>query len=145
MISVTILAKNSERKLAQVLEALRYFDEVLLIDTGSTDSTVKIAQEFANVHIKKLPFEGFGKTHQKASLLAKHDWILSVDSDEVVSEGLSKEILTLKLDSSCVYLIPFQNTFNKKWIKWCGGIQKSTPVFTIEKSPTSRMLKFTKR
>ncbi len=120
MISVTILTKNSANYLEQVLAALVSFDEVLIYDTGSTDNTLLIAKKFPNVTIREGILEGFGPTHNKASAAAKHDWILSIDSDEIVTPELQQEILGLKLDPSKVYSIRRNNYYNGKWIKWCG-------------------------
>ena len=120
MISVTILTKNSARYLPRVLEALSDFDELVVYDTGSTDSTLEIAKGYPNVSIHEGPLEGFGVTHNKASALARHDWILSVDSDEVMTEDLSAEIDDLILDPSTVYSIARRNEYNGRWIRWCG-------------------------
>jgi len=120
MISVTILTKNSEKYLQEVLESVEGFDEVLLYDNGSTDRTLEIARTFPNVAVKEGPFEGFGKAHNSASALAKNDWILSLDSDEVVTEEMTARIRSLSLDPGCVYAFPRQNYFNGKWIRWCG-------------------------
>lgn len=120
MISVTILTKNSEKYLAEVLKALKPFDEVLLFDNGSTDQTLTIAESHPNCRIVKGHFIGFGPTHNEASSLAKHPWIFSVDSDEVPSEELVNEILNLSLDGDTVYTCPRQNYFNGKWIYSCG-------------------------
>jgi glycosyltransferase involved in cell wall biosynthesis len=120
MISVTILAKNNEKYLNEVLESLSSFDEVLVYDNGSTDATMEIARNFNNVRLVEGPFMGFGSTHNKASSLAKHDWILSIDSDEVVSKDLATEINALALDEACVYSFPRHNYYIGKFIKWCG-------------------------
>lgn len=120
MISVTIIVKNGERCLRHVLRSLKNFDEIIVADTGSTDSTEKIALEFNNVRFCKIPFEGFGKAHNHAASLAKHEWILSIDSDEVLSDALANEILNLQLNEDSVYAIPFHNYYNEKWIKGCG-------------------------
>lgn len=119
-ISVTILTKNSEKYLQEVLEALSSFDEVLIFDNGSTDKTLEIAARFPNVAIHKGAFEGFGPTHNRASALAKWDWILSVDSDEVVTPEMAAEIAATSLDPSAVYTFPRHNYFNGTFIKWCG-------------------------
>ncbi|CUI15722.1 glycosyl transferase family 2 protein [Candidatus Protochlamydia naegleriophila] len=119
-ISVTILTKNSQKYLKEVLEALASFDEVLICDTGSEDNTLLIAQEFPNAVIYKRSFIGFGPTHNIASSLARNDWILSVDSDEVVTGELAKEIADLKLAAGHVYSFPRHNEYRGKWIKWCG-------------------------
>lgn len=120
MISVTILAKNSEKYLAEVLDALKDFPEVLIYDTGSEDGTLELARRYPNVMVRNGKLEGFGPTHNTASEAATHDWILSIDSDEVVTSELAQEILGLKLDSDCVYAFPRHNEFNGKFIKWCG-------------------------
>jgi glycosyltransferase involved in cell wall biosynthesis len=119
-ITVTILTKNSRKYLEEVLSSLQNFDEVLICDTGSNDDTLAIAQQFSNVTIYQKPFLGFGPTHNLASSLARHDWILSVDSDEVVSQSLADEICSLKLNRGFVYSFPRHNEYNGKWIRWCG-------------------------
>ena len=120
MISVTILIKNGERRLKEVLEALQQFDEVVLYDTGSTDSTLSIAENYPNVAIYREDFQGFGPAHNAAAARAKHSWILSIDADEVLSKELAEEILQTRLQPGTVYALPFHNYFNGKQIKWCG-------------------------
>jgi len=120
MITVTVLTKDSERYLHGVLLALKPFDEVLLLDSGSTDGTLEIAEQFSNVTIHHHEFEGFGPQHNVASELAKNDWILSVDSDEVLSKELADEILSLSLEEQTVYGFSRHTYYNDKLIKWCG-------------------------
>lgn len=119
-ITVTILTKNSDKYLEEVLKPLSNFDEVLLYDNGSTDKTFAIAEQFPNVKIVKGTFEGFGLTHNKASAAAKNDWILSIDSDEIVTEEMIQAISNLKLDPDTIYSFPRHNYFEGKWIRWCG-------------------------
>lgn len=121
MISVTVLTKNSQETLAATLTSLQKFPEVIVYDSGSTDATLNIAQQFANVKVIQGQFTGFGPTHNVASSLATHDWILSIDSDEVLTEGLIEELLNLSLDPKCVYRIDRHNYFNGKWIRSCAG------------------------
>jgi glycosyltransferase involved in cell wall biosynthesis len=120
-ISVTILAKNSARTLKKCLDSISAFPEVILLDTGSTDATLQIAQEYPNVKIFTSPFLGFGPLHNKASALASHDWILSLDSDEVLTVELVQEIKALDLNPAHIYSIQRDNFFNEKKILWCGG------------------------
>lgn len=120
MISVTVLTKNNEKYIREVLASAADFDEVLIYDNGSEDSTLSIARAFPNVNVVEGPFLGFGPTHNRASSLAKNDWILSLDSDEVLRKELVKEILELKLDPECVYSIPRDNYYKKRHIKGCG-------------------------
>lgn len=118
-ISVTILTKNSSLTLDKTLDSLRNFDEVLVYDTGSTDNTLEIAHRYPNVRIVVGHFEGFGKTHNQASQLASHDWILSIDSDEYLSQEAVEEIRSLELNSNCIYQMSRYNLFNGKWIWSC--------------------------
>lgn len=120
MISVTILTKNSAKYLKEVLNATTSFPEVVIYDTGSTDGTLKIAQQFPNVTIHQGSFIGFGPTHNEASSSAKYDWILSIDSDEIVTPEMAQTINSIALENNCVYSFPRHNYFNGKWIKWCG-------------------------
>lgn len=119
-ISVTVLTKNSEKYLFEVLEALSNFDEIVIYDTGSKDNTLQIASHFSNVTIYEGQFIGFGPTHNLATSLARNDWVLSVDSDEVITPELSKEICDTLLQKGCVYSFPRHNEYKGKWIKWCG-------------------------
>jgi glycosyltransferase involved in cell wall biosynthesis len=121
-ISATILTKNSAAHLAEVLTSLQWCDEVVVLDTGSTDETMAIAQQHSNVQLYQLEgaFPGFGRAHQQAVALARHDWIFSVDSDEMVSPGLAAEIAVLPLDRRIVYAMPFHNYFNGRRITSCG-------------------------
>jgi len=119
-ISVTILTKNNEKYIRQVLDSTRSFDEVLLYDNGSKDKTLDIASEYAHVNIIKGPFLGFGPSHNRASDLAKNDWILSIDSDEVISKEMVTEIKNTSLDRKHVYSFPRHNYYNGKFIKCCG-------------------------
>jgi len=125
MISVTILIKNGERRLKEVLHALHKFDEVILYDTGSTDKSLAIAKSYPNVVIYQREFSGFGPAHNAAAALAKHEWILSLDADEVLSEELAKEIFETPRKPNTVYALPFHNFYNGKHIKWCGWYPES--------------------
>lgn len=126
MISVTILTKNSERHIADVLRALKGFAEVIVYDTGSTDRTIDIAREYTGVKVLQGSFIGFGATHNHVSKLAENDWILSLDSDEVASDELVKEILALELNPQVIYSIKRTNYFNGRHIRhgsWSPDIQ----------------------
>ncbi len=120
MISVTILTFNAERQLARVLDALHRFDEVIVLDSHSSDRTSEIAKRYANVRLYTTSFQGFGAAHNHASSLASHDWILSIDADEVVTEPLVDEILSTPLDPNWTYAIRFCNFFRNKWIRYSG-------------------------
>lgn len=125
MISIIILTKNNERTLEKTLESTRQFSEVLVCDTGSKDRTLEIAKKFSHVKILQKPFMGFGPTRNEIAKEARFDWILSLDSDEVLSLDLQQEIAKLDLQPSTVYDFPFHNFYNQKHIRWCGWYPES--------------------
>lgn len=126
MISVTMLTKNSSRFVEQALAALSGFDEVIVLDNGSTDNTMEIAARFPNVRIVEHEFIGFGPLKNLAAQAAKHDWIINVDSDEIMTAELANELKTMKLDTNAVYTVPIINHFRGKAIRGCGwgGMRK---------------------
>lgn len=120
MFTVTVLTKNCETKIQTMLASVAWAPEVVVLDTGSTDRTLEIAASFPNVNIFHSPFSGFGALHNEMAALASNDWILSIDSDEVVSDSLKAELQSLTLDSNSVYSMPRHNFFQGKWIRGCG-------------------------
>lgn len=120
MISVCILTKNSERSLRETLSSLIHFPEVIVLDTGSSDKTLEIAKQFSNTRIEEVKFSGFGYLRNYAAQIAKNDWILALDSDEVLSEELQKLLRDLAPNPECVYEIKFINFYRGKQIKGCG-------------------------
>lgn len=119
-ISAIVLAKDSEATIKSTLESLKDLDEVIVLDTGSEDSTKKVALTYPNVRLFEDSFKGFGTMRHLATSYASHDWILSIDSDEVLSKKALKEILELQLNEKKIYSFPFHNYFNGKFIRWCG-------------------------
>lgn len=90
-ISVVVLAKNNEKTIENSLKSLLDFDDVVVYDNGSTDETINIAKKFSNVNLIQGEFKGFGWTKNHATSFAKNDWILIIDSDEVVDSELLGE------------------------------------------------------
>jgi len=134
-ISVTILTKNSEKHIARCLMALSTFPEVILLDNGSTDNTVTIASGFSNVLIRHTPFLGFGHLKNLAASYATHNWILSVDSDEVLSPELVIQITTQNLQPGTVYRFLRLNHYGKRLINACGW--KNDYVFRLYNRQTT--------
>lgn len=119
-ISVTMITRDASRYLVESLTALQRFDEVIVLDNGSMDDTIELARSFGNVKVHESPFIGFGPLKNLAVTYAKNRWILSVDSDEVLSEALVDEILSLPLDSTKVYAIVRDNYYDQKLMRCCG-------------------------
>lgn len=119
-ISVVMLTKNSSEYLAQSLGALEMFDEIIVLDNGSIDDTIEIARSFKNVKLHTHEFIGFGPLKQLAVSLATNDWILSIDSDEIMKSKLTEEILSLSLDIESVYAIKRDNYYGERLVRCCG-------------------------
>lgn len=110
-LSVIIHTYNSERYLKYVLESVKFADEIIIADMGSTDKTIEIAKRYkcSIKNIKKLKFADPARA--KIYKEAKGDFVLVLDSDEVLSNTLQKSILEIleKNDKSIVYNIPRVN------------------------------------
>jgi glycosyltransferase involved in cell wall biosynthesis len=119
-ISVTVLTKNSQRYMRKCLEALKDFAEVIVLDNGSIDDTIHIASAFPNVKIHKCEFMGFGRLKNLAAEFAAHDWILNIDSDEIMPPELVEEIRSLDLVDDNIYAFSRKNFYNNKLVKCCG-------------------------
>lgn len=94
-ISAVIICKNEEKHIENALRSVAWADEVLVVDSGSTDSTLAIAERLG-ARILHRDWTGFAAQKQYAVDNATHDWIFSLDSDEVVSDELAKEIDSIK-------------------------------------------------
>lgn len=119
-ISVTILTKNSERHIRKCLESVKDFPEIIILDNGSSDNTIDICNEFDNVRVFKNEFIGFGPLKNLAASYAANDWILSLDSDEVLTYELMKEIKEIIPESQNVYFFKRLNFYKNKPVKCCG-------------------------
>jgi glycosyltransferase involved in cell wall biosynthesis len=119
-VSATVLTKNSEAKIIKCLESLRSFPDVILLDSGSTDSTLEIASRFPNVRIHRSDFIGFGALKNLAASHASNDWILSIDSDEVLSSELAQNVLTHTLNPDQIGTIHRRNHYRGRLIDGCG-------------------------
>ena len=96
MISAVLITKDAERHLPQVLDALAWCDEVLVLDSGSRDATCAIAAAHG-ARVEHQEFLGFGPQKRRACALARHDWILSIDADEVLEPACVAAIRALDL------------------------------------------------
>lgn len=91
-ISAVIITRNESRNIRLTLSRLSWCDEIVIVDSNSSDDTVEICREFGcRVFLKA--FEGYGKQKRYAVAQAKNDWVLCLDADEVLSEALIREIL----------------------------------------------------
>jgi glycosyltransferase involved in cell wall biosynthesis len=128
-ISVFIITFNEEKIIGKCLEKLSSFDEIIVVDSGSTDNTVAICESFgAKVIYRK--FDNFGLQKQFALNQTKNDWVLSLDADEVLSDVLITEISNLDFSSDYIaYTIPRTHVFlNKVFIY---GAESKRPILRL--------------
>jgi glycosyltransferase involved in cell wall biosynthesis len=90
-LSVVMIARNAAHQIGRTLQSVKWADEICVADTGSRDDTIEIAKQWG-AKTKSISFEGFGPAKQEAVKMASHEWILSLDSDEVVTPELNEEI-----------------------------------------------------
>lgn len=91
-LSATIITKNEEDHIADCLVSVRQIaDEIIVLDSGSTDNTVEIAKQYAD-HVEVTDWPGFGIQKQRALEKATGDWVLSIDADERIAPELAREI-----------------------------------------------------
>ncbi len=90
-VSMCVVSFNEEKHIAACLAAASWVDEIIVVDSFSTDSTLEIARRLAT-RVFQREWEGYGNQKRYSLGLAKHDWVLFMDADEVMTEELSKEI-----------------------------------------------------
>ena len=120
-ITATIITLNEERNIARAIESLRCCDEILILDSGSVDRTVELAQKLG-ARVIEAGWRGFAGQKNWAAEQAAHDWILSLDADEALSESLEAEVLTLKKNGPRYdgYTMPRLANYLGRWILHSG-------------------------
>ena len=110
-VTATIITKNEEENIKKCIESLKWCNEVVVIDSMSTDQTVAIAESLG-AKVFQHKFVRFGTQKRYATEKASNDWILSVDADEVVSPKLAEEIKNVLIfNDKFYYQIRIQNFF----------------------------------
>jgi len=119
-LSIVIITKNEEKFIGDAIKSSLFADEVLILDSGSTDDTCKIATKLG-AKVFKEKWYGFGAQKNLAVDLASNDWVFVLDSDERITEELKDEILkTLENPRVDGYFVARLNKFFGKDIKTCG-------------------------
>lgn len=117
LVSVTIITKNAADDIRRCLMSVAWADEIIVLDSGSTDDTVAICQEFTN-KITVTDWPGFGQQKNRAIEQAQHDWVLSIDADEWLDDKLIEEIRSvINQDLADGYLLPRCSKFCGTFIK----------------------------
>jgi glycosyltransferase involved in cell wall biosynthesis len=121
-ISAIVITKNAEATLRRCLESLRWADEIIVVDSGSSDRTLEICRE-CGVRVQQTPdWPGYGPQKNRALDLAVGDWVISLDADEWISPELRTEIkrVLALADSRDAYAIPRRSSFCGRFMRHSG-------------------------
>ncbi|HET9961237.1 MAG TPA: glycosyltransferase family 2 protein [Nitrospiraceae bacterium] len=120
-VSAVVIAYNDEPNMRACLESITWADELIVVDSHSTDKTASISREFTD-KIFQHDFHGFGRLRNESIAHASHEWIFSLDTDERATPELRDEIRRVLADGpkADAYFVPRRNYFLGRWIKHCG-------------------------
>ena len=117
-LSVTIITRDEAANLAAALDSVAWADEIVVVDSESTDATVEIARRYTSKVLVR-PWPGYVAQKNRAADEASHDWILSLDADERVSPALAAEIQALVREEPAApgYRVPRVTFHLGRWIR----------------------------
>jgi glycosyltransferase involved in cell wall biosynthesis len=121
-VSVLILTCNEEANLPACLDALSWCDDIVALDSGSTDRTVEISVEHG-VRVLSRPFDSFAgqRNFGLDEGQFRHEWVLHLDADEIVTEAFAAELAALEPDESIdAWRVPFKTMFFGRWLRYAG-------------------------
>lgn len=121
-ISVCVISFNEERNIEECLKSVSWADDIIMVDSFSTDRTIELAKQYTS-KIFVQEWKGYSEAKNYAVQNTSNDWILSIDADERVTPELKNEIISVINDSSkryTGYKVARQAYFLGKWIKHCG-------------------------
>ncbi len=127
-ISVFLITFNEEKIIEKCLQELYWAEEIVVVDSGSTDNTVAICEKY-NAKVIYNKFENFGLQKQFALNQTKNDWVLSLDADEVLSKELIEEIKTLDFSKANAFMIPRTHVFLNKVFRY--GAENKRPILRL--------------
>jgi len=121
LVSVYIIAYNEAEKVRATIESAKWADEIILVDSWSTDGTAEIAQSMG-AKVVQVKFSGFGDLRNQAIDACSHPWIFSLDADERCTPAVEAEIRAITSDPQALdaYWVPRRNFFMGRWIKHSG-------------------------
>jgi glycosyltransferase involved in cell wall biosynthesis len=120
-ITAYIIAFNEAEKVTAAIEGVQWADEVVVVDSWSTDGTPEIAAQLG-ARVVQVDFKGFGDLRNQAIAACTHEWIFSLDSDERCTPDLAREVRAIadNPQSLDVYRVPRRNYFMGHWIRHSG-------------------------
>ena len=120
-ISAYVIAYNDEPNIRACLESVRWADELIVVDSHSTDATATISREYTE-KVFQQEFHGFGRLRNEAVAHATHEWIFSLDTDERATPEIRDEIRRVLEEGpkADAYFVPRRNFFLGRQIRHCG-------------------------
>ena len=119
--TVTVITKNEAHNIAACLACVAFADQIVVLDSGSTDGTVAIAQALGAEVTVDVDWQGFGVQKGRALALARCDWVLSIDADERVTQALQTEIQqALAAPQFAAYAVPRLSSFCGQFMRHSG-------------------------
>ena len=120
-ISAYIIAFNEERNIGDAVRSVLWADEVVVVDSFSSDRTAEIAAGLG-ARVVQIPFEGFGKLRTSAIASTSHEWVFSLDTDERATDAARDEARSIvsSADAKDAYYVPRRNVFMGRWIRHSG-------------------------
>lgn len=132
MLSVIIIAKNEEANIERCLKSVSFADEIIVLDSGSSDNTVLIAKQYTD-KVYLTDWQGYGVQKQRALTHATGDWVLNLDADESVDESLKKRIMTVMAnDEADAFRIPIRMNFYGKPLRFSSSPKRHIRLFKRE-------------
>ena len=126
-LSVVLITQNAAAQLPDCLASVAFADEVVIVDSGSTDGTVALAERYG-ARVVASEWLGFGRQKQFAVEQAANDWVLCLDADERVSPELAASLVReLQAPSAQVYRMPRRNRFLGRWLRHGEGYPDWSP------------------
>ena len=126
-LSVVLITQNAAAQLADCLASVAFADDVVVVDSGSTDGTAEIAARYGARVVRK-EWLGFGRQKQFAVEQAVHDWVLCLDADERVSPELAASVVrALQAPATPVYRMARCNRFLGRWLRHGEGYPDWSP------------------
>ncbi|MEY3219359.1 MAG: hypothetical protein RIT27_716 [Pseudomonadota bacterium] len=119
-LSIIIITKNADKTINNCLNSLKFSNEIIVLDSGSSDRTQEICRQFTNL-VFETDWQGFGIQKNRALEKATGDWVLSIDADEEITEELALEIQTvIREEKYTAFYLPRLSNYCGTWIKHGG-------------------------
>jgi glycosyltransferase involved in cell wall biosynthesis len=129
MLSVIIIVKNEEANLPRCLRSVQWADEIIVLDSGSSDNSIAIAKEYTE-KVYSTDWQGYGRQKQRALDRARGTWVLNLDADESVDAELKKAIcLAIAQNKADAYRIPIHLNFYGKPLRYSWSPKRHVRLF----------------